>query len=128
MSAKEINDALYGRRSKFNVDQSAKGKEARTYDGITFHSKHEMEVYRDWVKPQVAIGIFHALRFQVRFDLHARTPGGFEVKVGTYVADFTVLDRENKLHVIDAKGCVTPVYKLKRNIFEAEYGIRITEL
>lgn len=124
----EIHDALYGKRSKFNVDQSAKGREARTYDGITFHSVHECEVYRDWIKPQLNAGLIKNLEFQVKFALNVKTPTGFTVKVADYVADFTANDRQGKLLVLEAKGKATETYKLKKKIFEATYGIRITEL
>lgn len=131
MSREEINKAIYGmdkRKSKYGVDTSEKGKEDRTYDGIVFDSVHEMKAYRDWVKPNVNIGLFHDLRFQVKFDLHVPTPNGFRVKVGTYVADWTALDRENRLNVIEAKGHQTPLYKRNKRHFEAQYGLRIIEL
>lgn len=128
MSKAEIHDALYPRRSKFNVDQSAKGKEARTFDGITFHSVHEMEVYRDWIKPQLNAGLIKNLEFQVKFALNVKTPTGFTVKVGTYIADFTALDRQGKLLILEAKGKPTDLYLLKKAIFEATYGMRILEL
>ena len=129
-TAKEIQDSLYPqrRRSKYNVDQSAKGKEDRTCDNIPFASVHEMEVYRDYIKPQVAAGLFRDLKFQVPFDLHVTNPGGFKVKVGTYKADFTAQDRSGRLLVIEAKGMATPLYKRNRKHVEAEYGLRILEL
>lgn len=130
MSTKEINDALYGpqTRSKFNVDHSAKGKEDRTLDGIVFDSVHEKNVYASYVKPNVNIGVFRDLRFQVPFDLNVTAPGGFKVKIGRYVADFTALDRAGKLVVIEAKGHETPLWKRTRKHFEAEYGLRIMVL
>lgn len=131
MSKTEIDagiSGMDGNRSKYNVDQSAAGKEARTWDGITFHSKHECDVYRDYIKPQVAIGLFTNLRFQVRFDLHVVNPGGFKVKVGTYIADWTAQDRSGRLIVMDAKGTATALYKRSKKHVEAEYGIRIQEL
>jgi hypothetical protein len=128
VSTKEINAALYGTRSKYGVDQSAKGKEARTYQNIVYHSKHEMEVYRDYVLPNEHVGVFTNVRRQVPFILHAVSPGGFKVRVGVYKADFVATDRNGKPVIIDAKGMATPVYKLKRAIFEVEYGLRIMEL
>ena len=125
---KEINASLYGRRSKYGVDTTAKGREARTYQGITFHSKHEMEVYRDYVLPNLNIGVFENLKFQVRYELHAHTPPGWPVKVGTYIADFVATDRQGKPVIMDAKGYRTAEYKLKKAIFEAEYQLRIMEL
>lgn len=128
MSAKEITEALYGKRSKYGVDNSAKGVESRTFQNIVFHSKREMECYRDYVLPNVNIGIFENLRFQVRYTLHATTPGGMAVKVGDYIADFVVTDRQGKPIVIDAKGHATALYTWKKKHFEAEYGLRILEV
>ena len=127
----EINQALYagqGRKSKYNVDHSAKGKEERTLDGRVFDSKRELEVYRDYVKPNVNIGVFRDLRFQVPFDLNVAAPGGFKVKIGSYRADFCMFDRAGKLVVIEAKGHETPLWKRTRKHFEVEYGLRIMTL
>jgi hypothetical protein len=130
-TAEEISTAIYGSykwKSKYGVDTSAKGKESRTYQNIVYHSKHEMEVYRDWVEPQIHIGILSNVHRQVPFILHAVSPGGFKVRVGVYKADFVATSRDGKPVIIDAKGMATPVYKLKRAIFEVEYGLRILEL
>lgn len=123
-----IERALYPSRSKYNVDQSAAGKEARTYQGITFHSKREMEVYRDYVLPNVHVGLFSNLRLQVRYPLHVTTPGGLQVKVGTYIADFVATNREGRPVIMDAKGKRTELYSRSRKHFEAQYGLRIIEL
>lgn len=131
MSKTEIDAAISGmdgKKSKYGVDQSARGKEDRTADGITFHSKHEMRVWLDYVKPNVAIGVFTNLHFQVPFDLHAISPGGFKVKVGKYIADFVATSREGKTVIVEAKGHSTPLWKRNRRHFEAEYGLRIMEL
>lgn len=131
MSRSEIDSAIAGmdsRKSKYGVDISAKGKEARTYEGIVYHSKREMEVYRDWIVPQMNVGIIRHVRRQVPFDLHVTTPGGFRVKIGTYKADWTALDRQDKLLILEAKGKPTALYERTKKHFEAEYGLRITEL
>jgi hypothetical protein len=128
VSKAEIDAALYGSRSKFNVDTSAKGKEARTYDGIPFHSVHERDVYANYVKPQVNCGYLRNLRFQVPFDLHVTTPGGFIVKVGTYKADFVATGPDDKPVIIEAKGKPTELYKRTKKHFEAEYGLQIQEM
>src|SRR5688572_10291433 len=131
MSKAEIDSAIGAmdsRKNKYGVDLSGKGKEARTYQGIVYHSKREMEVYRDWVEPQEHMGIIANVRRQVPFDLHVTTPGGFSVKIGTYKADWTAHDRQGKLLILEAKGKATPLYERTKKHFEAEYGLRITEL
>ena len=127
---KEIAEALYGskKRSKYGIDQSAKGKEDRTWDNIVFDSVHEMKVYRDYVKPNVNAGIFRKLVMQQRYELIVETPTGIPVKIGTYIADFVVIDLQGKIQVLEAKGFKTPLYKRSRRHFEAQYGLRILEL
>ena len=41
-----------------------------------------------------------------------------------YIADFEY-DDENGHHVVDYKGCVTPVFRLKRKLIKALYGVDI---
>jgi len=131
MSRKEIDQALYGgsrKVSKYGVDQSAKGKEDRTWDNIVFDSIHEMKVYRDYVKPNVNAGIFRNLEMQYSFPLYVGDPHGVLVKIGTYIADFVVTDLQSQTVIIEAKGHKTPLYKRSKKHFEAEYGMRITEV
>lgn len=115
-------------RSKYNVDMTAAGREARTCDNICFASLHEKEVYQYTVKPNVLAGIWTNLEFQKRFELCVNRPDGVPVKVGTYVADFVATARFGEQIIIEAKGYETEVYKLKKKHFEAQYGIRITQL
>lgn len=51
------------------------------------------------------------------------------LKVGTYVADFYYFDnRKNVAVVEDVKGMLTPVYRLKKKLVKALYGIEISEV
>jgi len=45
-----------------------------------------------------------------------------------YIADFTYLDKNGKLHVIDVKGVKTQVYQLKKKLMAWKYGIEIEEV
>jgi hypothetical protein len=45
----------------------------------------------------------------------------------TYVADFKYLENGKEV-VEDVKGFKTPVYKLKKKLVEAIYGIEIIEI
>jgi len=50
-------------------------------------------------------------------------------KVGEYRADFRYVEaRTGKLIIEDVKGVKTAVYRLKKKLFEALYGIEITEV
>jgi len=45
-----------------------------------------------------------------------------------YIADFVYKDDEGKTVVEDAKGVLTPVYKLKRHLMMHVHGIKINEI
>jgi hypothetical protein len=84
-------------------------------------------------------GEIRNLELQPRFDLHV---GG--EKVATYVADFRyhelvstaardyaggrMVDEVWRDVIEDVKGALTPVYRMKKKHFEAEYRIAIREV
>jgi len=113
------------RRSKYNVAPKAE----RTLDGIVFDSKKEMTRYSE-LKLLEKAGAITALELQPRFDLIVN-----DVKCGFYKADFAYtaikIGTGDEIHtwvVEDVKGMKTPLYKLKKKIVEAIYGIEITEV
>lgn len=121
---KEINDALYGetkRKSKYGVDLSDKGKEARTADNILFDSIREKDRYLQ-LKMLVRAGTIRNLERQFVFSIDFRN-----TCIGTYKADFCYMSLDGKLVVEDVKGARTPLYKFKKKCVEALYGIRILE-
>ena len=95
-------------------------------DGERFDS--DMEATR-WVllRDKQADGTIENLRRQVPFELVVN-----DEKVGRYVADFTyhqALPDGRIVEVVeDVKGKATELYRLKRNLMLAIYGIRITEI
>lgn len=105
-------------RSKYHVS----AKEARTYDGIVFDSKAEMEYYRDVVLPKYHTGEIESFELQKPFVLQ---PGfrrdGKSVRAITYVCDFYLIYKEGHTEVIDVKGMATPEAKLKRKMFWYKY-------
>jgi hypothetical protein len=100
--------------------------------GVRFASKAEARRYEELLLLGAA-GQLRNLELQPRFPLHA--VGGDEVSV--YVADFRYEERAIRLDgpgpgpwhdiIEDVKGCTTPVYRLKKKHFEAEYGRTIRE-
>ena len=50
-----------------------------------------------------------------------------DVLICTYVSDWVVTDRAGAVAVIDAKGFKTPVYRIKKKLMKALYGIDIIE-
>ncbi len=103
-------------------------KEERTFEGIVFHSKHEME---EWQKFRALerMGAIKSLKRQVRYPLHAVGPDGRKVKITEYRADIVCEDHDGTVHIYDPKGMVTERYSMLKKWFEVEYWpMRIVEL
>lgn len=104
--------------SKYHVS----AREDRTYDGIVFDSKAEMEYYREVVLPLAAAGEIVQYELQKSFVLQ---PGfrhdGKAVRAITYVYDFYLIYKDGHSEVIDVKGMATPEAKLKRKMFLYKY-------
>ena len=104
--------------SKYHVS----AREDRTYDGIVFDSKAEMEYYREVVLPLAAAGEIVQYELQKSFVLQ---PGfrhdGKAVRAITYVCDFHLIYKDGHSEVIDVKGMATPEAKLKRKMFLYKY-------
>ena len=110
------------RRSKY-------GAQPQMVDGVRFASKREAKRYCE-LKLLQAIGEVKELDLQPRFPLYVcRRQNAELTKVCDYVADFRYREGPTGVLVIeDAKGVRTPVYRLKRKMFEAQYGIQIREV
>lgn len=91
-----------------------------TVDGIRFASKKEAARYIDLKLLQIA-GKIYNLELQPRYPLKIEG-----VLVSTYVADFSYTTN-GKFVLEDVKGKPTPVYKLKKKLVKALYGIEILE-
>jgi hypothetical protein len=50
------------------------------------------------------------------------------VQVAKYIADFEVIYLDGRKEIVDVKGMKTPMYRLKKKLIEAQYGIKITEI
>jgi Protein of unknown function (DUF1064) len=91
-------------------------------DGIRFHSKKEAHRYGELLLLQRA-GLIHNLQLQPRFDIIIN-----HRKIGFYKADFRYISQDGQTHIEDAKGVSTAVYRLKKRIVEAMYGVTIEEV
>ena len=69
-------------------------------------------------------GKIQDLREQVSFVL---VPGYGKIRPIRYVADFVWMENGREI-VADAKGCKTPLYRLKRKMMQLLLGIEIVEL
>ena len=102
------------------------GAKKTTVDGITFDSKREAERYVE-LKALQRYGQIEKLVMQPAFVLQEPfvRPNGQKVRAIKYVADFQYIERKGLDRwfsvVEDVKGVETPVFKLKRKLFWAEY-------
>jgi hypothetical protein len=103
------------------AQRSKYGATPEVVDGIRFHSRREAHRYRELLLLGLA-GELHDLELQPRFPLLVNG-----VRVADYLADFRYQDRVRGDVVEDVKGFCTPVYRLKRRLVQAIYGISIEE-
>lgn len=83
--------------------------------GIKFHSKKEARYYLELVCRQKAGEIIYFLT-----QVPLRLPGNTK-----YVVDFVEFHKDGSVRYVDVKGCVTPMFTMKRKQVEAIYPIRI---
>jgi len=95
------------KRNKFNAIKT-------TVDGIIFDSRHESEEYLK-LKCLALSGAISELKLQQRFDLLIEKQPWCYMKL-----DFTYLEEGEKI-AHDAKGMVTPEWKLKAKAFRILY-------
>lgn len=96
------------------------GASKQTVDGITFDSKAEAERY------SILKLLEKAGKIQ-RLEVHPVYPLVVNgMKIGKYIGDFHYL--ENGAGILeDVKGVKTAVYRLKKKLIKAIYGIEIRE-
>jgi hypothetical protein len=91
-------------------------------DGFTFASKAEARRYSE-LKMLANAGAIQRLQMQPVFPLIVNG-----VRVGKYIGDYQYYLPDGELVVEDCKGWPTPVYRLKKRIVAAQYGIQIREV
>lgn len=100
-------------------------------DGFTFDSRKEAKRYLE-LKQMEKDGLIHGLQLQVPFELIPP----FEIEIDgkkrkrrpiTYIADFVYYKNDEKV-IEDVKGLRTPVYNIKKKLFEYRYHETIREV
>lgn len=124
-------------------------KKVKAPDGQVYDSQHEYQLYCT-LKMLERAGKISGLRRQVAFELiptqrevsteiykagpqkELPKPGPVIEKECKYVADFVYHDENDKLYVIDAKGCkkgaVYDLFVIKRKLMLQVHGIRVEEV
>jgi hypothetical protein len=110
------------------------GAEKAVLDGITFDSKKEGSRYQA-LKIMASAGIIKDLTLQPEWDLRVN-----DQRICIYKADFLYYRKQIRGYeyrgpdvfdgpiVEDVKGIKTPVYRLKKKLMSAVYGIQISEI
>lgn len=95
---------------------------------MTFDSGAEASRYGQLLLME-RTGLIRELKRQVAFELLPAEQGadGKKLRALKYVADFTYLDRDGRMHVEDVKGVRTPVYKIKKRLMWHIYRMDIEE-
>lgn len=106
------------KRSKYGVRHDIAGKQARTIDGIVFHSLKEANRWKQ-LKAMELAGVISELQRQPKFPLAVDG-----VHLGHYIADFSYR-RDGQYVCEDAKGVQTPLFKWKIKHVWAQYQIKI---
>ena len=90
-----------------------------------YASKHEADVAANLAALERGGTIF-LLNEQVSYTL---VEGVGKIRPIRYVADFTYVDKNGRVHVCDAKGFAkNPVYRLKKKLMRLLNGIEVEEL
>lgn len=109
-------------RSKFNINQTSKGKQRRTYNGIVFDSELEMKYYRDVVCVGLKDGTIKNCELQVPYELQPKyTYNGKTILPIKYIADFKVVNSDNSVIIYDVKGLADATAKIKKKMFHYKY-------
>lgn len=119
------------------VTRSKFGAVRTVVNGFTFDSKAEARRYLELLAIGEA-GEIRNLELQPRFPIVIRQ-GFFDIPIAVYVADFRYEERTIRDltdwggdvwtdRIEDVKGMPTPVYRLKKKLVEAQYGITVREI
>lgn len=97
------------------------GAKRTEFDGITFDSQREAEIYRD-LKVLETAGRISGFERQRKFNLIVNG----EI-IGSYKADFAFIDHDQygRFRVIDVKGVVTRDFRRVKRIIKAIYNMEV---
>ena len=90
-----------------------------TYNGFKFDSIGERNRYKTLELLQLA-GEISELKTQVKFPIVINN-----VKICSYIADYTYNDKQGNYIVEDFKGVQTSIFKLKKKLMLAIHGIEV---
>lgn len=106
------------------------GAKKTKIDGHTFASLAEANYYKQLKLLQRAGEVIEII-LQPKYEIipSYRGRNGRKVPATNYIADFRVTYKDGRQEIIDVKGVITPVYSLKKKMFEYRYPeLTITEV
>lgn len=124
-----VSKEIYSKLLNNSIDyKQSKYKNKKVfYNGIKFDSQKERNYYIK-LKLLEDKGKIKDLKLQVKYELQPKFKSGNKnIQAISYIADFTYLDEENKLHIVDTKGVRTDVYKIKKKMMQYK-GLEIEEV
>lgn len=103
------------RRSKY-------GAKKTLYDGVKYDSQAEAQRAQE-IDMLIKAGKVQSVERQPKFDIYIN-----DTKVCYYKADFRITWADGTETIEDVKGFKTAMYRLKKKMTEAAYGIKIVEV
>lgn len=113
------------KRIKKPKRKSKYGNRKVEVDGHVFDSVAESKYYQQlkWLEANKQILSF---RLQPRYRLEdGFEKGGKKYRPIDYIADFEIHHLDGSIEVVDVKGALTDVFRLKQKLFEKKYPHRL---
>lgn len=112
-----------GKQSKRN---SKYNNQKINLDGYVFDSKLEADYYVE-LKLLKKAGEINFFRIQPQYLLqHAFEKDGKKYREITYIADFEIHHLDGSIEVVDTKGILTDVFRIKEKLFHKIYPHKLT--
>ncbi len=108
--------------NKYRIRHSKYNAHRTVVNGISFASEKEGRRYCELDLAEKS-GLISELVLQPRFKLVVN-----DQLICTYIADFQYKNADGNIITEDVKGFLTPVYKIKKKLMQAIYGIQIKEV
>lgn len=111
------------KRSKYGVNQTKEGKQDRTYKGITYDSKTEMQFMKEFIEPKIESGEILKFERQVTYVLQDgfKKNDGQKILPIKYKSDFDIWFSDGTFRIFDVKGQPDNLCLLKRKMFWNRY-------
>lgn len=95
-------------------------------DGITFDSKAEARYYKELQLRERAKDI-QFFRLQPRYLVHDKfEKDGKKHQAIFYIADFEIHHNDGSIEVVDVKGMITEVFRIKEKLFNKKFPHKLT--